>query len=463
MTQPLGIPELAGLASYRDAARVGFSVEENVRRLLRFQWVEQRLMRLLVAHIPDTPEWEVKCALALQQWHCAEHADAIRRRIVEMRNPAPRLDEAPDAALDAFLGQLALCHGTAELLAGVHRVALPALASAHRQHLARTNPLVDHPTCRILRVALEEWESDIDWGERALAALLDREAERGATDRVAAWTAHLAAYLQAAGGVAGDVPPAARDALPLPAPRDETRFAPTMHPRRDARFGGLYHFDFPPHVVYNAPQVPAEERTLALLCKRTLEMDVPEMMASVITERADQPWQFYLDYSRQLWDEARHAMMGTVALEARGVDWTRIPLNIGFALRLNLHATAIERQTMLYAIEQSLMPGETGKRYELETALEAGDVLAAHFQDYDWADEVLHAGFGRRAMQREGVSMADAMERAKEIHERTWAALDQYRHLDDRGEWWGEFVREVLGRESAAPAGSLGELRIITE
>ncbi|MDQ6886908.1 MAG: hypothetical protein M3068_06395 [Gemmatimonadota bacterium] len=459
MTHPLGIPELAGLASYRDAARIGFGVEENVRRLLRLQWVEQRLMRLLVAHLPGTAEWEVKCALALQQWQCAEHADALRCRIVEMRNPAPPLDEPPDTALDVFLDELSRCRGTVELVAGVHRVALPALASAHRHHLAHTNPLVDHPTCRILRVALQEWESAVDWGERALAAMV--EWEEGAADRAAEWTAHLSAYLDAAGGLAGDSESPSRAALP-PA-RDAALFVPAMHPRRDARFDGLYHFDFPPHVVYNAPDVPADERTLALLCKRALEMDVPEMMASVITERADQPWQFYLDYSRQLWDEARHAMMGTVALEARGVDWMRIPLNIGFALRLNLHATAVERQTMLYAIEQSLMPGDTGKRYELETALEAHDELAAHFQDYDWADEVLHARIGRRAMQREGISRESAMLRAKEIHERTWAALDRYRHLDDRGEWWGDFVRAVLGRESAAPTASLGDATIITE
>jgi integrase len=200
------------------------------------------------------------------------------------------------------------------------------------------------------------------------------------------------------------------------------------------------------------PDVPAEERNLALLCKRALEMDVPEMMASFMTERRDQPWEFYRDYSRQLWDEARHAMMGTVALAARGVDWMReVPLNVSFSLRLNLHATPVERQMMLYAIEQSLMPGETGKRFEYETALAAGDALSAHFQDYDWADEVLHAQIGRRMLKREDISSEEARERAKPIHEKTWAALDQYRSLGEQHDWWPDFVRKVLGKESAAP------------
>src|SRR5687767_6241299 len=115
-----GIPELAGLASYADAARVGFSVEENVRRLLRYHWIEKRSMEIAIAHIPSTPEWEVKCALSLHQWQDAEHADALRRRVGEMRSPAPRMDEPPDAALDAFLEEALRARDTVELIAGLY-------------------------------------------------------------------------------------------------------------------------------------------------------------------------------------------------------------------------------------------------------------------------------------------------------------------------------------------------------
>jgi len=192
-------------------------------------------------------------------------------------------------------------------------------------------------------------------------------------------------------------------------------------------------------------------------------MDVPEMMCSFLFERKDQPWEFYLDYSRQLWDEARHAMMGTVAFESRGVDWTEIPLNVGFSLRLNLHATPQERQILLYAIEQSLMPSETGKRFEYETAVEAGDELSAHFHDYDWADEVLHAQIGRRALKREGITRAEAIVLGKEIHERTWAALEQYKSREPQTNWWPDFVRQVLGKESAVSDDQLAAPKIVGE
>ena len=468
------IPELAGVASYAEAARIGYSVDENVRRLLRFHWVERRLMSILVAHLAAEPVWEVKCALALHQWQSAQHVDALRTRVSEMRNPVPRLDVSPEGdatapALDGFLEELLRSRDTVELIAGVYGVAYRAIAEAYRRHIAETNPLVDQPTRRVLRIALMETEEAIAWGERALPAAID-----GASDPAAArheadeWQLHLRAFLAAAQGVAGDEPPATRHPPAVgghpPAPRASQPFIPELHPRRDARFQGRYNFEFPPHVVYNMADVPADERNLALLCKRTLEMDVPEMMASFMTERRSEPWDFYRDYSRQLWDEARHAMMGSVAFEARGVDWKReIPLNVSFALRLNLHASPIERQMMLYAIEQSLMPGETGKRYERETAAQSGDALSAHFHDYDWADEVLHAQIGRRMLKREGISADEARLLAREIHEKTWAALARYAHLDAQNDWWPAFVQRILGRPSAVAEADRPELNIFSE
>jgi hypothetical protein len=266
---------------------------------------------------------------------------------------------------------------------------------------------------------------------------------------------HLERFLAAAGGLAGDQ----GEQAPVPAPRRTT--PPDLTPRRDARFHGSHDFDFPPHVVYGLEHVSARERNLALLCKRLLEMDVPEMMASFLVEDVDMPWQHHLAYRRQLWDEARHSMMGEAAFEAAGIDWTTIPLNIGFSLRLNRHATARERALLLYAIEQSLMPGDSGKRHEYDIALAAGDALSALFHDYDWADEVVHAQTGRRWLKTAGLLGPDTLERGRAIHERTWQELDRYREGDTAPEWWREFVRRVLGEESAVLPSDLGNPDIV--
>ena len=100
------IPELAGLATYRDAAHIGFSVDENVARMLLLAWAERRLMMILVAHLPATPVWEVKCAMALFHGSSAEHADELRHRIGEMRHPVPPLDCPPNDPFNEFLDEL---------------------------------------------------------------------------------------------------------------------------------------------------------------------------------------------------------------------------------------------------------------------------------------------------------------------------------------------------------------------
>jgi hypothetical protein len=440
MHQLDALPELAGLCTYAEATRIGWSVDENVQRLLRLHWAERRLMSTLIARITAEPVWEVKCALGLHQWQSAERVTMLRNRIAEMRNPVPPLDAAPPGveSLDALFDEVMRAADTRDVVTAIYAVALPLMRDNYRAHREGCNPLVDHPTARLIRLALPELEDAVEWGRAAIGVLGVAEEYRERLEKVAA----------------GESAPSVNARPPNP----------DFHPRRDERFSGQYNFEFAPHVVYNMPEASAEERNLALLCKRTLEMDVPEMMASFMTERTGQPWEFYRDYSRQLWDEMRHAMMGSVALEDRGVDWKRdVPLNVSFSLRLNLHAEPLERQMMLYAIEQSLMPSETGKRFEYETAVAARDPLSTHFHDYDWADEVLHAQIGRRALKREGIIPDEARERAHAIHEKTWAALDAYRHPAEQHDWWPRFVRETLGFESATVTAPLPDLKIFSE
>ena len=100
--------------------------------------------------------------------------------------------------------------------------------------------------------------------------------------------------------------------------------------------------------------------------------------------------------SRQLWDEARHAMMGEVGFVALGVDWTRAPdhAQLVAAAQHRMHADRAAR--VLYFIEQGLMT-KTGKRYEWEVGVASGIPLMATIQDFDWADEVLHAAHRPRS------------------------------------------------------------------
>ena len=71
------------------------------------------------------------------------------------------------------------------------------------------------------------------------------------------------------------------------------------------------------------PDRNLEERVYALLFKRLREMDVPEWMAPIIYHAEGKPWPYLVDMSRQLWDEARHAMLGEAGFKM--VQWEVVP------------------------------------------------------------------------------------------------------------------------------------------
>ena len=429
-----GIPPLAGICSYEEAARPGLSVDETVARLKRFNYVLRRLQEIGAAHLPSAPEWEVKCALSLHMWLDAEHASAIRARIAEMREPPLHLDDVPDERLEAPFEELIRARGTAELIAGVYVETRAALVVALAEHMQLLNPLFDHPTYRLLRAVLREQEEVLSWGLTANEALVTA-ADREQVDQ---FRAHVRAYLSAAGGISGMEEPLAASALSEPR-WDGLPYEMDAEPRRDDRF--LDPFNMTARIDdYAADEsLPADERTWALAYKRLREMDVPEMMAPIIYKTRGKPWEYYHDLARQLWDEARHAMMGEVSLVSVGIPFYAYPILITFSTTLNLECTPLEAHAILWNIEQSQMPRKTGKRYERSIAELNGDDFFTALQDYDWADEVLHVQIGRRWLppKDELRDLLDAIE--SRLSERS----DPYAERSSGEEWWPEFVQRA--------------------
>lgn len=439
------IPPLAGLATYDQAAHLGYSVEENVQRLVRYAWFEKQVMETGLFWLASTPEWEVKEALGLHISLAAEHAAQIRKRIGEMRSPMPRMDISPDPAIDRFFAELHTAQNTLEKLVGVYGVLRPAVVEAYRRHFERSSPVIDYPTRHLLKHILLDQEEIDAWGRAAVSAVTE-SAETQAAAR--AWAGHLTSYLQAAGTIMGD----GEKPQELPRRRSSEPFQANFFPQRDERFAMRWNFSNPQRPVFLNEDVPLDERTLALMCRRIVEMDVPEYMTRIIAEAKEEPWEYYQAMARQLWDEVRHAMLGTIYFEQRRVDWkTKIAIHPGMAIRL-WHLPVKDAHLVLYAIEQNLMPGNTGKRLEFEISKNANDSLAARIQDYDWADEVLHVHIGREwLLPRLGMKPNEAVTRGWELRGTTLDILQAYEDRGEQRNWWPDFAREVLGRETAMP------------
>jgi hypothetical protein len=443
----LGIPPLAGVCAYDRAAQPGLAVDQTVGLLKRYNYVARRLHETATAHLAAAPEWEVKCALGLHQWLDAEHCSGLRARVAEMREPPLQLDDVPDDRLRAALEELLRATGSAELLTGIYGVVRPALLAAIRAHLAAMNPLFDHPTHRLLRQIEREQEEMIAWGDAARAALTG-EAEASAA--AAAFTKHLEQYLAAAGGVAGDEPAYAAE-LP-PSRWDGSDYEMDAEPRRDARFSDPFNCSARIDDYYADESRPADERAYALVHKRLREMDVPEWMAPILFRTRGRPWDYYRELGRQLWDETRHAMMGEVALHAAGVPFYSYPIDMAASASLNREFTPLEAHILLWDIEQGLMPRESGKRWEWTIAGLDGDPLLVALQDYDWADEVLHAQIGRRWLRAEHGTAAERKAAAEALWARWNPALERYSRASAQEEWWEVFLARARAGRAAARA-----------
>jgi hypothetical protein len=177
------------------------------------------------------------------------------------------------------------------------------------------------------------------------------------------------------------------------------------------------------------------------------------MMASIIFETPNKPWGYYQDMTRQLWDEARHAMMGEVGFVNAGVDWPKqVMINYTWSLALNTQLKPIERHAVLYFIEQGLMP-KTGKRFEWEIGRASHNPLSALFQDYDWADEVLHARIGRDWYLKDFSNAQEAVKYGDECWSRVLMNWESWRQqgLTQHRNWWPGTYRQACEHWGVEP------------
>lgn len=442
------LPPLAGLCSIERAAEPGLSVEECVRRHKRYHYAFKRLHEIFVARLTAEPIMELKTAFSHQGYLCSEHVAALRERVAEMREPPLGLDVVPDTHLELFFDEILASRSTEELLVALYAFALPALRDGLRRHVADTNPLADSPSVRVCKFATMEVEEMLAFGEKSIAALVGAEQRQAMTP----WLSLLADALAAAGGLDGTSP------KPLGAKPLERRYSGQPYafdavPRRDERFPDPYNMGVNAEMFLYDEKMPPRAKTLMMFYKRLRELDVPEMMAGIIHQTRGKPWAYYRLMTRQLWDEARHAMLGEVCFARLGIDWPRlVPVNFTWSMGLNTQLEPWERHAVLFFIEQGLMP-KTGKRFEWEVAVASHDPFTATVQDYDWADEVLHAKIGRELYVSQFENAKEAIAYGDTCWTKVLMNWNSYREngLTQHRNWWPDVYRAACERWGVEP------------
>jgi len=360
---------------------------DTAQVLKRFFFCERSLLVSLAAWIPSIAPLEIKIDMARIIWQCAESAHALRNRVFELRFPSRMLEEeGPDRGLIQLFGGIKDSPSASAFLMSVTEVLLPALRDSYREYLAASDSIADGPTHRFLSLALSEKDEQIRALQRWLQFLLSSEPLL--REEALGWTQTVARHLSDLGGVG--VGPAQLVPAAISMAGSKTYSIPDK-PSRDPRFWRC-RFYWPDVVDPSFPYGEGMQLQLRSAISHLNEVWAIEAGGVILSAFADiLPWEWIHDSARWTYDESRHCRMGYDRLLSWGLEPAEIPLGT-YIYESASGQDPIYRLGMLYFFETKNIRHKL-TRAQLFHAY--GDTLSEHDMDFDWADETIHAGYGK--------------------------------------------------------------------
>lgn len=356
---------------------------DSAEILKRFYVVERELARSAAGWVPGTARLEGKAALSLICWQSTLAADALRTRVFELRYPSRLLDETPDRPLTRVVAVARNAPDAASFAKALVEVVLPALEHGYRSYLDYADELADGPTRRFLELALREKQA-----QRQALTAIETPGSNGP------WLAELDATLKRLGGF-GIQPPAADAAVPDINDGGRT-FVPSDPPAADDRyFSCTYYWPDVIDPVYSYGEgVGLQLRSAISHLNEVWAVDAAAHMLFALADELG--WEFVLDASRWLYDESRHMLMGKKRLDTWGLAPELVPLGTYISDACS-GQDPIVRLGMLGYFETK----NIGKKRErAEEFANMGDETSERHMEFDWADETIHAEYGRRWLKR---------------------------------------------------------------
>jgi len=391
---------------------------DTAQLLKRFFFCERSLLVSEAAWIPAIAPLEIKTGLARFIWQSAETAHALRERVFELRFPSRILEEkGADRPLVELFAAVKDSPSVPAFLLSTSKVLLPALRDSYREYLEGSDAIADGPTHRFLSQALDEKDEQIgafeQWAEAALVE--DAELRQDAIT----WTKAVADRLAAVGGV-GVAPSASVAELgPLPGSR---AYSIPERPARDPRFWPC-RFYWPDVVDPEYPYGEGMQLQLRSAISHLNEVWAIEAGGVMLSAFADiLPWDWIRNAARWTYDESRHCRMGYERLMAWGLDPAEIPLGT-YIYNSASGEDPIYRLGMLYFFETKNIrhkPSRTKMFHDY------GDTLSEHDMDFDWADETIHAGYGKHWLKELLVVRGEDPEAYDRIRERCGTLVSDY-------------------------------------
>ena len=368
-------------------ARARWMRVDTAQLLKRFFFCERALLVSEASWIPAIAPLEIKTGLARFIWQSAETADALRKRVFELRFPSRLMEEqGADHALIEVFSAVKDSPSVPAFLLSMAEVFLPALRDSFQEYLEASDSIADGPTHRFLSLALSEIAEQISafekWGESSLATCPELR------ESTLAWKQAMAKHLSDIGGVGVGPSSSATAAGPLPGAKP---YAIPDNPARDSRFWPC-RFYWPDVVDPTYPYGEGFQLQLRSAISHLNEVWAIEnggLMLSAFAEIL--PWEWVHDAARWTYDESRHCRMGYERLMAWGLNPAEIPLGT-YIYCSSSGEDPIYRLGMLYFFETKNIRHKPTRTQLFHSY---GDSLSEHDMDFDWADETMHAGYGK--------------------------------------------------------------------
>jgi len=407
----------------------GLTVGDASARLLAAYRLLRTCVRVLAGALIRIGPLELKIELAHFLYQYCEAAVAVRNRLLELRLSGKTIDADFPPWLEAVAGEvLRVDHPVAFTL-----VFSGTLFEQTEQDLAAyardTDPLLDHPTLRMLHRILADFTVMREWFAGVEYAALE------AGDSPNIWQP-VVDQIRSRMGAVEQVSPA-----------EFSRYVRPHECSRDDRMSTFHHTrQYQPDDMPKAlPSSDAHQaHVVEMLRVQRDELDAVETFANVIYDMRP-PIELEMLLARLVWDEARHAEIGHQSLARQGFEPFAVPCGvIGINVRSPLPP--------LLAFAQISIFGELNQVGILRRVADAcyarGDKTTGKAFDFTHADEMMHLRAGREWLRRL------AEERGTDLPTLEQQALDEalkrLREEDVVGE---DYANRITGADLAALIG----------
>lgn len=364
---------ISGIPTLSESSKLslgGLSISQSSNHLRNYVFVEKARLRILAGWFLRIRNFDHKYKLAYHLYDASEHITWLLTRLKEMRSGNPNASIRPQ--LKHFLEEALHAPDDESFLCGFYEVLTQTFLNAVEEDIIELDPSANANESRLLQRLQSNLREQIEWFNS-----LNLNSENSD------WVDYQKKLLESIGGIHGELNASNRPSN-FHGPRFER---PTTILFDDSiSIGELETYE-------SRLKMDTNEATIEQFKVFFNEFFAAGLLASILFDasESDYPWEFFADFSRHFWDEARHSEFGAIRLRELGVEPDRMnPVLFEESHDLPiLHRVAY----LTRGLEAYFMPRKPKRMIEYQAS---GDMRSQLFADQDWSDEINHVRYGSR-------------------------------------------------------------------